>query len=552
MLSREDFYMIKQMRQQGAYIVDIATQIGCSERTVRRYLKYPEPPARKTRHKMVKLKPFMDYIDMRLAENVWNSEVIFAEIKAMGYTGGRSMLRYYIQPKRKMRPSKRTVRFETQPGYQLQHDWGEVEVEVAGQRCKVNFAVNTLGFSRSFHVFAAPKQDAEHTYESLVRAFRYFGGCVKTVLVDNQKAAVLKNNNGKVVFNSGFLLLADHYNFLPRACRPRRARTKGKVERMVKYLKENFFVRYRRFDSFTHVNQQLEQWIADVADKRELRQFKETPEQRFALEQEHLQPLPDTDFDTSYFDIRHVSWDSYIEVGGNRYSVPEALCGQPVSIRISLDDELRIYSNEKLVASHRLCSASSGWQTVPEHHAPLWQQVSQVEHRPLSAYEKGKVERMVKYLKENFFVRYRRFDSFTHVNQQLEQWIADVADKRELRQFKETPEQRFALEQEHLQPLPDTDFDTSYFDIRHVSWDSYIEVGGNRYSVPEALCGQPVSIRISLDDELRIYSNEKLVASHRLCSASSGWQTVPEHHAPLWQQVSQVEHRPLSAYEELL
>ncbi|HAM7004610.1 TPA: IS21 family transposase, partial [Escherichia coli] len=143
-------------------------------------------------------------------------------------------------------------------------------------------------------------------------------------------------------------------------------------------------------------------------------------------------------------------------------------------------------------------------------------------------------------------------DSFTHVNQQLEQWIADVADKRELRQFKETPEQRFALEQEYLQPLPDTDFDTSYFDIRHVSWDSYIEVGGNRYSVPEALCGQPVSIRISLDDELRIYSNEKLVASHRLCSASSGWQTVPEHHTPLWQQVSQVEHRLLSAYEELL
>ncbi|EFK2697749.1 IS21 family transposase, partial [Escherichia coli] len=233
MLSREDFYMIKQMRQQGAYIVDIATQIGCSERTVRRYLKYPEPPARKIRHKMVKLKPFMDYINMRLAENVWNSEVIFAEIKAMGYTGGRSMLRYYIQPKRKMRLSKRTARFETQPGYQLQHNWGEVEVEVAGQRCKVNFAVNTLGGSRCFHVFAVPKQDAEHTYESLVRAFRYFGGCVKTVLVDNQKAAVLKNNNGKVVFNSGFLLLADHYNFLPRACRPRRARTKGKVERMM-------------------------------------------------------------------------------------------------------------------------------------------------------------------------------------------------------------------------------------------------------------------------------------------------------------------------------
>lgn len=76
---------------------------------------------------------------------------------------------------------------------------------------------------------------------------------------------------------------------------------------MVKYLKENFFVRYRRFDSFAQVNQLLEQWMADVADRRELRQFRQTPEQRFTQEQEHLQPLPDTDFDTSYFDIRHVS-----------------------------------------------------------------------------------------------------------------------------------------------------------------------------------------------------------------------------------------------------
>lgn len=63
MLSREDFFMIKQMRHQGASIVDIATQIGCSERTVRRYLRYPSPPARKARLRMEKLRPFMEYID---------------------------------------------------------------------------------------------------------------------------------------------------------------------------------------------------------------------------------------------------------------------------------------------------------------------------------------------------------------------------------------------------------------------------------------------------------------------------------------------------------
>ncbi|WP_240702763.1 DDE-type integrase/transposase/recombinase, partial [Priestia megaterium] len=131
----------------------------------------------------------------------------------------------------------------------LQHDWGEVEVDVAGQRCKVNFAVNTLGFSRRFHVFAAPKQDAEHTYESLVRAFRYFGGSVKTVLVDNQKAAVLKNSNGNVVFNAGFLLLADHYGFLPRACRPRRARTKERgMESLLKQARLPWVKTLEQFD----------------------------------------------------------------------------------------------------------------------------------------------------------------------------------------------------------------------------------------------------------------------------------------------------------------
>ena len=96
---------------------------------------------------------------------------------------------------------------------------------------------------------------------------------------------------------------------------------------MVQYLKENFFVRYRRFDSFAQVNQLLEQRMADVADRRELRQCRQTPEQRFTQEQEHLQPLPDTDFDTSYFDIRHVSWDGYIEVGGAPEKCP--VCDHP-------------------------------------------------------------------------------------------------------------------------------------------------------------------------------------------------------------------------------
>jgi hypothetical protein len=264
-------------------------------------------------------------------------------------------------------------------------------VEVAGVPCRVNFAVNTLGFSRRFHVFAAPKQDAEHTYESLVRSFHYFGGSVKNVLVDNQKVAVIKHKrNGTVEFNAGFLQLAHHYGFRPRACQPYRARTKGKIERMVGYVKHNFFTRYRYFDSFAHVNQLLLLWLEKVADTRLLRSFNQTPQHRFAEEKAALMSLPAGEFDTSYFDIRQVAWDSYIEVRGNRYSVPETWCGRAVTIRISLDNTLRIYGDDTLLATHALQDRAQGWQTIPAHHQALWQRVNQVASRSLSVYEEGR------------------------------------------------------------------------------------------------------------------------------------------------------------------
>ena len=388
MLSRADSYMIKQLRQDGAFLIDIAHQIGCSEKTVSRVLQRKIPvTGRHRKMRPAKLEPYKPFVDHRLGQQVWNAEVIFQEIKEKGYTGGRAMLRRYIQPKRPLRESKKTVRFETAPGQQLQHDWGECDVHIADKPCHISFAVNTLGYSRRFHVFAAPCQDAEHTYESLVQSFRYFGGSVKEVLVDNQKAAVLRHTpSQRPVFNPGFLQLAQHYGFTPHACKPYRPRTKGKTERMVGYVKQNFFTRYREFDSLAHLNQQLLLWLEHIADPRWLRQFQETPTSRFTREQPALTPLPQQDFDTRYHDVRHVAWDGYIDVRGNRYSVPSAYCGQTVCIRISLDNELSVLdAQEQCIATHRL--RESGWQTSPPHHAPLWQAVSKVEQRPLTVYE---------------------------------------------------------------------------------------------------------------------------------------------------------------------
>ncbi len=388
MLSQEDYLVIKTLKGRGVYNVDIAAELGVHPKTVSRALRRGGAPSSSRRPRSSKLDPYKAHIDQLLSEGVWNAVVILREIQAAGYSGKGSILRDYIRPKRVLRKSKATVRFETPPGRQLQSDWGEVVTSVGGQDVTVDFMVNTLGYSRRFHFWCTDSQDAEHTYEGLVRSFEYLGGVSEEVLVDNQKSAVLMHSAGQqAVFNARFVDLAGQYGFTPRACQPYRARTKGKDERMVGYVKHHFFVRYRAFDSLAHMNQLAEQWLREEADQRVHGTTGEVVRERFAREQPLLHALPAIRYDTSYLETRRVSWDCYIDVRGNRYSVPDHLAGQPVQVRIGLDEQLRVYAADQLVASYSLQNRSQGWVSVPGHHSALWQAVLHVEQRPLQVYE---------------------------------------------------------------------------------------------------------------------------------------------------------------------
>ena len=380
--------MIQALAQRGLYLCDIATQVGVHPRTVRRALARGGAPASRPSRRGSRLDPYRTVIDRLLAEGVWNAVVIFRELQAKGYMGRLSILRDYIRPKRALRVRRATVRFETAPGHQLQSDWAEQRTQIAGQSTVVHFIVNTLGFSRRFHFWCTDREDAEHTYDGLIRSFEWFGGIPAEVLVDNQKAAVLAHpRGGPARFHPRFVDLAGHSGFIPRACRPARAQTKGKDERMVGYIKHHFFVRYRAFESWAHLNQLAEQWLRAEADPRCHGTVQEIVAERFAREAPRLQPLPATRYDTAYREGRQVSWDAYIDVRGKRYSVPTQVAGRPVQIRLTLDGDLTVYDGEQLVASHRVVPDGSGWVTVPEHHARLWAQTLAVEQRPLAVYE---------------------------------------------------------------------------------------------------------------------------------------------------------------------
>jgi transposase len=370
------------------YQKDIAAELGVHPRTVRRALARGSAPKSERRRRASRLDPFKPQIDGLLAAGVWNAVVIWREIQAKGYGGAYSMLTEYIRPKRVLRATRATVRFETGPGRQTQLDWGEIITEIGGVSCKVYFSAVTLGYARRTHAWAFERLDAEHLYESLVRAFTYFGGTTQEVLIDNPKALVLQHRLGEsVVFHPRFLDLCTHYGVRPRACRPYRARTKGKDERMVGYLKHHFFVRYRQFQSLTHLNQLLEAWLSAEADRRVHGTVREVVIERFQREAPHLKPLPGTAFDTRYREQRVVAWDGYVEVRGNRYSVPDHLCGQTVTVRISLDGDLAVFdAHDRPVADHHLKAASEGWVAVPEHHRRLWDETLKVDRRDLAVY----------------------------------------------------------------------------------------------------------------------------------------------------------------------
>jgi transposase len=388
MLRKEDFVVIQALAQRGVYQVDIAQHLGVHPKTVRRALQRGAGPVRSRQPRCSQLDPFKPVVDGLLHEGVWNAVVVWREIQARGYPGGLSILRDYIQPKRALRPGRATVRFETEPGRQLQSDWGEIWTEIAGVKTRVDFIVNQLGYSRRFHFWCTDSQDAEHTYEGLIRTFEHIGGVPAEVLVDNQKVAVLEHRTGQAPrFTERYLDLACHYGFTPKACRPQRARTKGKDERMVGYIKHHFFVRYRSFESWAHLNQLAEQWLREEADVRVHGTLKEVVAERFERERPHLQALPSVRYDTAYQESRQVNWDGYVDVRGNRYSVPHDVAGQTVAIRITLNDELTIRHGDRLVASHRLRSAREGWVTVPEHHAALWSETLGVQQRSLVEYE---------------------------------------------------------------------------------------------------------------------------------------------------------------------
>jgi transposase len=285
---------------------------------------------------------------------------------------------------------KATLRFETEPGQQLQIDFGERWLEVAGERVKVFVFVGTLGYSRRTYARIFPGLCQTYWLEGLEGCLRHFGGAPRDILVDNARALVSRWKGDAPVFHPEFQAFCDHYGMRPRACRPYRARTKGKVESGVKYVKRNALGRFQ-FESWEELEGHLVRWMREVADERIHGSTHERPSVRFQMEQPALASLKGV---APYRMVRRldrrVALDGRVQVETNRYSVPWELAGQSVALRIE-GEGLQIVWREKVIARHRLHPGRHQDIVDPAHVEGLVRRTYRTKEaediqRPLEAY----------------------------------------------------------------------------------------------------------------------------------------------------------------------
>jgi hypothetical protein len=261
------------------------------------------------------------------------------------------------------------VRFETPPGEQAQVDLAHFEVVFADEpgvtRIVWLFSL-VLGFSRLIWARFVVHQDLQTILRCHMAAFEAIGGAPQEILYDRMKTAVIgEDADGLIIYNRGLLDLARHYGFQPRACRPYRPKTKGKVERPFRYIREDFFLggSFRNLDD---LNAQLRHWLDMVANPRVHATTQRVVNEAFAEEKPALKALPVTPYRTVLKLERRVSHEGMVSVGGNLYSVPDTTRRRILDIHV-FADEICIFENGVLIATHVPLEGRDQKHVDPEH-----------------------------------------------------------------------------------------------------------------------------------------------------------------------------------------
>ena len=335
----------------------IAAEIGCNRETVQRYLTAGAWAPSRVPTRPSLLAGQAGWLAERLRRHRGNADVVRQELESeLGIVASlRTVERAVSHLRRELAAEAlATVRLETPPGRQLQIDFGQRRVVIEGEQDKVFLFVATLGYSRRVYAAAFRHERQSAWLDGIEGAFRHFGGLPSEVLLDNDRALVKRHDarTREVEFTDRLHAFARYWDVRPVACAPYRARTKGKDERGVGYVKHNA-IAGRRFASWGALEAHLAWWMREVADTRVHGTTGDAPIARF--EREEAQALRPLNGRPPFRQLRELSRrvqnDACVDVDTNHYSVPWRLIGSEVSVMVG-DAQVRVHHAGVEVACH--------------------------------------------------------------------------------------------------------------------------------------------------------------------------------------------------------
>ena len=322
---------------------------------------------RERKRRPSKLDPFKPLVHKLVLTDELSCVRVLEEIRAVGYTGGDTVLKDYVhsfRPRPRRRPH---LRFETAPGVQGQVDLSPYTVLLSGKPTPVVCFSLVLGYSRWHFIRFLLHADVHSICHCHVLAFEDAGGVPQEILYDRMKQVVLESHKDGVLFHPLFERLAQHYGFRAVPLAPGYKEGKGKVENPFKYVEGNFLAG-RIFDDLGDLNRKAVTWLNETARVRVHRTTREQPTDRLAQEQPALIRLPHLRFEAGIVTTRLVGDDFCVAWETNRYSVPPRFASRTAGVRV-LEGQIEIRIEGAVVASHWVRSAKHKRYVSPEHEA---------------------------------------------------------------------------------------------------------------------------------------------------------------------------------------
>ena len=359
---------IKTHLDLGHSIRSIAKTLGISRNTVRAIARQfgtgqVEP---RTQNRKKKLQDYQSEIVSMM--NKGKSSVLIHEYLMERYAtdvGYTTVSRFVSN----LKGTEVYVPVYTPPGQEAQVDFGYIgRFMKYGNKIKVLAFFMVLSYSRYSFYCLVTNQSVESFIRCHWLAFEYFCGVPQVIRIDNLKAGVITPDFFEPVYQEEYARFLEHYSSHPIACRPKTPEHKGKVERGIGYLKENFVKRYNDHVLDYHgMEQKLIVWLESICNARKHGTTRKIPKEVFQQEERTvLQSLPALRYEYPVIEQRKVDSYGHVHYGYNFYSVPDYLAGQELTVKVT-GSILRVCQGQLEITCHAVADGKGIYVTKKEH-----------------------------------------------------------------------------------------------------------------------------------------------------------------------------------------